>query len=144
MGLDTIAQFVGQADINAQYTPGGHIHKSLGVLRNMHGNYRFGALTADYYGLTGQERQNWLDLAGTYPDDVKQKIKDAIVNALSHKHNGNDAPIPLKLEWKNDSGPPDVKVTYDSVVPSYTIEILNCLPPMAAALASRRERKKTY
>ena len=97
----------------------------------MHGNYQFGALTADYYGLTGQERQNWLNEAATYPENVKQKIKNAIVEALSHKQNGNDAPIPVKLQWKSNAGPPDVQVTYDPGVPSYTIDILNCVPPIA-------------
>jgi hypothetical protein len=89
---------------------------------------------------SGQERQNWLNEAATYPENVKQKIKNAIVEALSHKQNGNDAPIPVKLQWKSNAGPPDVQVTYDPGVPSYTIDISNCVPPMAL----RRERKKQY
>ena len=138
MSLETIGLLPSQAEINEQYTPGTNLHKSLGILHAMRGNYQFGALTADYYGLTGQERQNWLDEAATYPDNVKQKIKDAIVQALSHKHNGNDAPISLKLSWTKNGGPPDVQVTYDPGAPSYTIEIFNCIAPMAL----RRDRKK--
>jgi hypothetical protein len=142
MTLDKIAQLPGQHDINEQYTPGAHLDKSRGILHNMHGNYQFGALTADYYGYTGQERQTWLDEAGTYPTDVKEKIKNAIIEALSHKNtNGDPDPIPLKLEWSNGPGLPDVKVTYDPSAPSYTIEIINCLSPMASALAERRKRK---
>jgi hypothetical protein len=152
MALDTIASLPGQHDINDQFVPGQqHIHKSLNILKQMQSpghHYQFGALTADFYGYTGQDRRAWLDEAGTYPTNVQEKIKAAIVQALSNvRDDGSAAPIQVKLRWDSAPGGPDVWVTLDTsdpAAPFYTIKILNCISPMASALAERRkERKKT-
>jgi hypothetical protein len=146
MSLDSIAYLPGGQDINDQFLRGVNIKKSLSILKRMTGHgghYQFGALTADFYDYRGQERQQWLDEAGTYPTDVKDKIKNAIVQALSHQDtNGNPDPIQVILKWTQNGGSPDVNVTYDPAAPSYTIEILNCVQPMVARLAERRQRKK--
>jgi len=149
MSLDLIASYPGQHDINDQYVPGQfHLHKSLNILKHM-SHYQFGALTADFYGITGQDRQNWLNEAGTYPPNVQEKIKAAIVQALSNvKDDGTPAPIQVKLEWGSASGGADVWVTLmlDTApaqpTPFYKIKIINCKSPMASALAERRKRNR--
>lgn len=148
MAFDTIADLPGQLDINDQFVPGqNHIQKSLHILKHM-SHYKFGALTADFYNLTGQDRQRWLNEAATYPTDVQEKIKAAIVQALNNVgDDGSPAPIQVKLKWASAPGNPDVRVTLDTsnpAAPFYTVKILNCMSPMASALAERRkDRKKT-
>jgi hypothetical protein len=152
MGLTTIAQFPGTVDLDTQYTPGTNLHNSVGILHRMHGLYQFGAITADFFGMTGQARTNWLNEAGSYPDFVKDTIKDIVMDSLTHKKNNQDDPIQIKWSWTSDSGYPGVKVTYDQGDPSgtpprgpsYMIQIFNLASPMASALASRRERKQNY
>src|SRR3954454_5011419 len=144
MTLDTIHTLPGGKDINDQFLGGTNIHKSLAILKRMTGHgghYRFGTLTADFYNLRGQERQHWLDECDTYPVDARDKIKAAIVAALSNTApNGDPAPIQIMLKWTQNGGAPDVKVYETATL--HTIEILNLVPPMASALAERRDRKK--
>src|SRR5215213_162147 len=105
MALDTIAALPGQHDINDQFVPGqDHIKKSLNILKHM-SHYQFGALTADFYNITGQDRQRWLNEASTYPADVQEKIKAAIVQALNNVgEDGSAAPIQVKLKWGSAPG----------------------------------------
>jgi hypothetical protein len=146
MSLTTIGSLPGGKDINDQFLPGTKIHKTLAILKRLTGHggggYHFGELTADFYNLTGQERQNWLNEAGTYPANVKDGIKNAIIAALSHLDtNGDPAPIPVVLTWTQNGGRPDINIIFEPLMPKYTIAIFNCLPPVASALADRRKKK---
>lgn len=145
MTLTALPDLPGGKDLDDQYSPGANIHKSLAILKRLMsgGGYHFGHITAEYFHLTGQDRQKWLDECGTYAQNVKDGIKDAVVQALGHKDaNGNPAPVQVKFTWVQNGGTPDVEIIYQPSVPLYTIQILNCQSLLASALAERQNRKK--
>ena len=146
MTLTTIGSLPGAKDINDQFLPGPNLHNSQGIVHRLTGpgglGYHFGELTADYYNLTGQERHNWMTECATYRPEIREGIRNAIAHALGHKDaNGNPAPIPVVLTWTQNGGDPDIHVTFQPLIPKYTIAIFNCTPPLASALAERRKKK---
>lgn len=138
MPLDTIRKLPGKKDINDQFTKA-NIHKTLAFFRKIerNGSYDFGGLTAAFYSLAGNS--GWMNEVNLYPRDAQDKIKNCIIQALTHKDaDGKDDPIPLTLQWV--AGDADVKCTYDPSGPSYTIDISGYPPPMTEALADRPEK----
>jgi hypothetical protein len=147
MGLLTIAGLPGQHDINGQFKVGANIHRTLALFKRLYnaGTYPFGALTAAYnnYVPGSIEYNTWMQDAGTYPTAAQDKIKNCIIQALTHKdQHGNDDPIPVTINWSQGS-PSDVKCTFHPSGPSYTIEIIGYPAPPQSLLAERREKKKT-
>jgi hypothetical protein len=138
MALETIAQLPGKKDINDQFTAGPNIHKALACFKKIqrNGTYEFGTLTACFYNFPKGEEQTWLQETKIYPQAIRDDITKYIVEALTHQTGGKDDPIPFTMIWTGGS-PQEVKRTYDP----YTIEIIGCPPPLALALAERRERK---
>jgi hypothetical protein len=143
MALDTIGQLPGKKDINDQFTVGANIHKALECFKRIqnNGTYEFGALTACFYNLPPGEDQSWMNEVKIYPADAQDQIKNCIIKALTNQKDGRDDPIPITMIWSGGS-PNEVKCTYNPSPRSYTIEIIGYPPPMAAALAERRAKKK--
>jgi hypothetical protein len=138
MPLDTIRKLPGVKDINDQFTKA-NIHKTLAFFRKIerNGSYAFGGLTAAFYNLSGNS--GWMNEVKLYPVDAQDKIKNCIIQALTHKDaSGKDDPIPLVLNWV--AGESGVTCTYDPSGPSYTIDIGGLPPPMTAALSDRTEK----
>jgi hypothetical protein len=144
MGLLTIAGLPGRRDINGQFKSA-NVHRTLALFKRLYnaGNYQFGALTAAYnnYVPGSSEYDTWMQDAGTYPPAAQDKIKNCIIQALTHKDkHGNDDPIQVTITWSPGS-PNDVTCTFDPSVPSYAIQIIGYPSPPDSALAERREKK---
>lgn len=147
MGRLTVGGLPGQRDINGQFL-GANIHRTLALFKKIYknGNYQFGALTAAYNNyLPGSgEYDTWMQDAALYPADAQDKIKNCLVQALTHKgSDGKDDPIAVTITWSKGS-PNDVKCTFHPtpLPPSYTIEIIGYPGPPQSLLAERREKKK--
>lgn len=144
MGLLTVGGLPGRRDINGQFDHA-NIHRTLALFKRLYqgGNYQFGALTAAYNNYTpgSGEYDTWMQDAGLYPQDAQDKIKNCIVQALTHKDkDGKDDPIQVTITW-SEGNPNDVKVTFNPSVPSYAIEIIGYPSPPTSHLAERREKK---
>ena len=144
MGLLTIAGLPGRRDINGQFNSA-NIRRTLGLFKGLYnaGNYQFGALTAAYnnYVPGSSEYNTWMQDAGTYPQSAQDKIKNCIIQALTHKdQHGHDDPIKVTIKWSQGS-PNDVTCTFDPSVPCYTIDIIGFPSPPDSALSERREKK---
>jgi hypothetical protein len=144
MSRELIAGLPGQVDINDQFKPG-NLPKTLTDLKKLlktgGGNYQFGSLTAEYYGyLPGTpEYINWMEEVALYDKTARDKIKKAVIEAVSHK----SGPLPITFKWDPTGSPQEVVVTLNSAPPSYTVEIVGYPAPATSALAARRKKKKT-
>jgi hypothetical protein len=139
MGDDTVLKYPGDGDINAQFTSA-NINTTLGYLKNIikNGDYKFGELTAAYYGLSQTEDQAWQDdIAQFYPEDIQSEIKRHVLQALTHKNKKGDNPIPLSIKW-DPTGQPFVTCTYKPKGPTYEMLISGYPKPTAIPFATRR------
>jgi hypothetical protein len=143
MGLEERRKAPGRPDINDQFTPQ-NIKKTLydyNEVKDSHGDYKFGALTAKFNHLDADQTRAWESgLEHEYPKDVRDEIKRHIIHALTHRdHHGQESPIPITMKWS--AGPKAVVCTYNPSGPSYKIEIFGYIGPAASRLAERPAKK---
>ena len=139
----TIRLYPGRPDINAQYSTK-NLAKTLAhykKIRTSGGDYQFGELTAQFYGLNQREKQAWEDDLLTYSKGVQDEIKRHIIHALTRvNHSGQESPVPLTIEWK--PGNKAVTLTYDPSGPSYKIQIVGFPAPATKPFSLRRSKYK--
>ena len=140
MSRMTLAKLPGRKDIDGQFKPA-NIQKTLREFRSIfkNGSYAFGELTAKYNGwpVNSQEYKDWMKDAGNYPDYAKTTIKNIIIEAMT----GQDGPTEVSITW-TPSATKAVQVSFDPVVPLYTIEIIGLPSPPASLLAGRKKKNK--
>jgi hypothetical protein len=142
MGHDIAKYHPGQGDISDQFSRANIKPKTLRYFKQIfrNGDYTFGELTAEYYGLQGDELRHWRSNVGLYPKDVQNEIKRHVIHAMTRKDsNGNDDPTLISFKWEDEAGPKSITCTYDAGSPAiYTIGISGFPIPMTSAFADRR------
>jgi hypothetical protein len=127
-----IHDLIDKGQINAQFQPGTNIHKTLALFKRLYNNgtYQFGTLTAAYNDWPpGSEKyESWIgEVNQFYDQGAQDKIKACIIEALTHRKNGTEDPLQVKINWA--SGPKDVTSSYDPATHTYTINITGYKEP---------------
>jgi hypothetical protein len=147
MAVERAALIPGQNDISAEFSPQS-VKKALKyykAVKRSGGDYAFGAITAKYYNMTGNELTAWQAECAGYPSDVQDEIKRTVIYALSTTDNsGDDAPIPIVFNWTGGSfGINTSFIPYGQPNgPLFTITISGYPAPASSSLAQRRAKKK--
>jgi hypothetical protein len=138
MSRQTVANLPGRKDIDGQFKRA-NIQKTLRDFKDIfkNGSYEFGMLTAKYNGWApdSPEYKNWIDGSGKYPEYAKTTIKNIIIEAMT----GKDGPAEVSITW-TASAQKAVQVSYDPVIPLYTIEIIGLPSPPATSIGSRKKK----
>ena len=140
MSRMTLFKIPGRKDIDGQFKPS-NIHKTKTDFNSIfkNGTYEFGALTAKYNGWAkgSPEYNAWMQDAGSYPTYAKTTIKNIVIEAMT----AQDGPTQVSITW-TPSATKAVQVSYDPVVPLYTIEIIGLPAPAVSLLADRKKKSK--
>jgi hypothetical protein len=146
MSRKLLAYVPGQIDINGQFTPA-NLPKTLAHLKKLlkGGLYEFGTLTAAYNGWAPgtSEYDDWMNEVATYPTTAQNVIRDAVVNALTHRKGSKDEPIPLTIVW-NEKAPKGVTSSFEESAtgPSWTVTINGYHAPAKSMLSERKSQNK--
>lgn len=132
MAMESVGRLPGKKDINNQFSRE-NIKKTLeyyNSIKAKNGDYEFGTLTNKWY----QAGNQWMSDVKLYPQDIRDQIKQYVIEALTNETNGQPDPIPFLLKW---SAGEEKKVnrTYDP----FTIEIVGCLEPPGSAIYERKQ-----
>jgi hypothetical protein len=131
MAMESVGRIPGKKDINNQFSRE-NIKKTLDYynsIKGQNGDYEFGALTNKWY----QAGNQWMNDVKLYPPDIRDQIKQYVIEALTNQTDGKPDPIPFLLKW-SPGEEKKINRTYDP----YTIEIVGCAEPPASALYERK------
>jgi hypothetical protein len=142
MGDDFVLTRPGSTDLNNQFKAGKKIRKTKRIYDaiNKGGDYKFGELTAFFYGYDVDEDDAWQDdIKNNYPQNVIDDIKNFVISVLDKvdPHDPNTR-ISLKFEW-NPQGPP--KATLTQTGDAYTITIYGLREPASTSFVERQKTK---
>jgi hypothetical protein len=146
MGDDLILIRPGKSDINDQFKAGKRIRKTKRIFDAISrgGDYKFGELTAFFYGYDVDEDAAWQDdIKNNYTDmDAKivEEIKQNVITVLSKvdPHNPNTR-ISLTFEWY-PANPMGVTMTSDAAGEAYTMKISGFREPARSFAESRKPK----
>jgi hypothetical protein len=131
MAMESVGRIPGKKDINDQFSRG-NIKKTLDYynsIKGKDGDYEFGALTNKWY----QAGNQWMNDVKLYPEDIRDQIKQYVIEALTNQTDGKPDPIPFLLKWS-----PGEEKKVNRIYDPYTIEIVGCIEPPASALYERK------
>jgi hypothetical protein len=146
MGDDFALTRPGINDINDQFKAGKKIRKTKRIFDaiNRNGDYKFGELTAFFYGYDVDEDAAWQDdIKNNYTDmdpNIVEKIKQNVKDVLS-KVDPTDphTRISLTFEW-HPADPKDVTMTSDAAGEAYTMKISGFRKPAGTSAESRKTK----